>query len=83
MNTHIIISLKDIHNAKKTYSAYEVASNLMKLVENAKQISLSEEDIKQKALRKYPDYKDMMAIYIAADNELKREGYEQALKNLI
>lgn len=83
MNTHILIPIKEFKARMKAYKGHVEYYALKDAFNDAKQISLSEEDIKQKALRKYPDYKDMMAIYIAADNELKREGYEQALKNLI
>ena len=47
-NLYVLISVKDIEEVNNTYSVYKKASGLMKLIDKAKQISLSEEDIEEK-----------------------------------
>ncbi len=36
--------------------------------------------IEKLALKKYPDSKELMQIYISADNDLKREGFISGYK---
>lgn len=89
--THLLIPIEDwerpmnfIKSFKKPSEAEKaILSVYEKWLSTSTKLSLDEESIKVVANKAYPDYEELMMIYEAADNDFKREGYIQALKDIL
>lgn len=71
--THLLIPIENYYDVQKGYS------NASDILRNAKQISLSEEDIKAKALKTYWKSKETDNVSLSDFTQ----GYKQALKDLL
>jgi len=87
--THLLIPIKDIEKQiaelrtrHNTY-ARKKADSLERLIKTSKQISLNEEDIEEKINLLYPEPHANDSIQIVYKWSGKKEGYKQALKDLL
>lgn len=95
--THLLIPIADVVELKvfrdaldKGETDWKALRKRVDVIIGAKQISLNEDDIEQKALEEYerhvgykPNPDDFNRMQSFDYNEEKREGYKQALKDLL